>query len=442
MSVQNAAGSWGDLSTPSADRWSTDSADRELRPYRVKVGDSVYSQEEFLGDEHRFYNFTSGIGAGKTVSGILRAAANIEEWNEGEMGMIITPTTLGIKNVIMPELSKWGFLDAWEYRGPQSEEPGLHAPNGARVLLESADNKRKIERLRGPSVSWIWIDEPNNVPKKALDILLGRMRAGSYRNLFLTGTPKGYNYVHGKFVDPETRMDDVKNVLGVPSYANPHLPLDYRRDILDEYDGRFRDQEVLGEFTKFEGLVYDWFEDGTDGKHVIELDEAPDEYDEVVYGADWGHNNPAVVLALVRQGDRWTAVDEWYERRCTVNDQARAAEDLVDQWGEGTIYCDPSEPASIETLRREGLDARQAANDVMPGIQHVASMQDELRVVETCQNVRNEFNQYQYRDGGDGDRPLKQNDHAMDALRYALFSHDKHGGDSITKSKHNLGGIT
>jgi hypothetical protein len=96
---------------------------------------------------------------------------------------------------------------------------------------------------------------------------------------------------------------------------------------------------------------------------------------------------------------------------------------MIDEWGDGPVYCDPSEPANIEQLERDGLPATPAANDVTPGIQHVAAHADSLLVARRCQNVRNEFNQYQYRDAGDGDRPLKQHDHAMDSLRYSLFTH-------------------
>jgi phage terminase large subunit len=114
-----------------------------------------------------------------------------------------------------------------------------------------------------------------------------------------------------------------------------------------------------------------------------------------------------------------------------VQDHSRAAATLVDEYGEGPLYCDPSEPANIEQFRRDGLPARKAENDVTPGIQHVASVRDQLQVAAHCQNVRNEFRQYQYKDGGDSDAPLKQHDHAMDALRYALFSHAT--GPSITR---------
>lgn len=406
--------------------------EKTLSPYRVVVGDDVYDQSQFTANTtHRYHNFTSGIGAGKTVAGIMRVAANVQKWNPGETGMIITPTSLGIKNVIMPELSKWGLLDEWEYRGPQSESPGLHAPNGTRILLESADNDRKIERLRGPSIAWFWMDEAALIPEKAWRICIGRLRAGNYRNAFITTTPKGENWIHDKF-HPESpdQLDSVNNVLGVPSYANPHLALDYRRDILSEYEGQFAAQEVRGEFVSMEGLVYPWFDAD---EHVVADSAGLSQITGVYYGVDWGfHPHPAAILAVAetKTGEQFVMA-EHYETRNTVDDLAEliagtSTEDgMYDRYGRGPVYCDPSEPSNIETFQRHGIDARKADNSKTPGIQHVTNQSSDLYVHESCQSLINEFGQYRYEDGGD--EPIEKEDHALDSLRYALFTHEQQG---------------
>lgn len=102
----------------------------------------------------------------------------------------------------------------------------------------------------------------------AYDIVTGRLRTGQYRNLFVTGTPKGFNWVHDRFYDdpdPSIRYDGVyewleangtKGVFGVPSWLNPHNPEDYIERLEEEFDGSFFRQEVEGAFTKFDGLVY------------------------------------------------------------------------------------------------------------------------------------------------------------------------------------------
>lgn len=388
-------------------------------PGPLRFGTDHPTQQQFVKSDARYAAFISGIGAGKTVGGVGRLLRNVSQLNPGHTGYVLAPTVPSLRNVIVPELEKWGVLDRAEYNRTEKK---LAFPNGSTVILESADNDRKIERLRGPSIAWFWMDEAATIDRRAWDIMSGRLREGDHLNAFVTTTPKGENWIHELFVDERTRLDGADVVRGVPTHNNPHLPDTYTDEIVEQYEGRFYEQEVLGEFTDFEGLVYPWFGDD----HVT--DDAPDEYDEVVYGVDWGHNNPAVILAVVRRGDKWTVADEWYERRCTVQDHSRAAEAMVDEWGDGPLYCDPSEPANIEQFTRDGLPAMGAENDVTPGIQHVASLADDLQVAAACQNVRNEFAQYQYRDGGDGDRPLKQHDHAMDALRYALFTHPEPSG--------------
>jgi len=344
---------------------------------------------------------------------------NVTRWNRGETGMVIAPTIPAVRNVIIPEMREWGVFEIGEYH---TTEKRLEFENGSEIIFESADSQRKIERLRGTSLAWFWIDEAAQVDQRAWEIMTGRLRQGEYLNAFVTTTPKGKNWVHDRFVDDSPAA--VSTTTHVPTQANPHTPETYTDEVVEEYEGRFYEQEVLGEFVGFEGLVYPWFDDGN------LVDSAPDQYDEVTYGVDWGHNNPAVVLAVVRTGEEWTVAGEWYERRCTVQDHSRALGDLVDRFGPGPVYCDPAEPANIEQFRRDGFNAREADNSVTPGIQHISSLSDQLRVARHCQNIRNEFSQYQYKDGGDGDRPLKQHDHALDALRYCLYSHDQRGGST------------
>lgn len=395
----------GPLTEPTAERFETERRDELLEPLEY--------QQDFLDYGPTYSAFVSGIGAGKTTALIQRIALNTSYWNAGETGVVITPTVPSLRNVLIPELRKWGYLHIGEWE-PSKKRWTL--PNGSTVIFESADNQRKIQRLRGPNIGWFGMDEPSSIAADAWDIMVGRLREGTYLNAFVTGTPKGYNWVYDTFVGNDA-LADVNLVHDITTKDNPHLPDVYTEQIVEQYEGRFYEQEVQGQFTDFEGLVYPWFDDDN------LVDGAPTTYDEAVYGVDWGHNNPAVALAIVRDGDRWIVADEWYERRCTVQDHSRAVEGLVEEYGDGPIYCDPAEPANIEQFRRDGLPAKQAENDVTPGIQHVTSLEDTLYVARHCQNVRNEFGQYQYKDGGDSDQPLKQHDHAMDALRYSLFTH-------------------
>lgn len=393
------------------------------------------AQRSFVEDTNDETAYIGGVGSGKTVGGLMRLSRHIFEWNPGETVAVVSPTVPMMRNVIVPEMRKWNLLDrdGVEYR---RSENTIEYPNGTIVILESANNDRKIERLRGLNLAAAWLDEPAEHQHRTYKILGDRLRTGNYRNLFVTGTPKGYNWVHEEFADIDPfhtesvgqgtliQNDHTTTIYGIPTDANRTLPDDYIESRKRQHTGASYEQEILGSFTQFEGLVYPWFSED----HIIPTEDVPSpsggDYEEVIYGVDWGHNNPATILTLVRQGEMWIATEEWYQRRVTVNDHSRELESMQDKWGAGTIYCDPSEPANIETLSRDGLAAEKAKNDVTPGIQHITSLRENFRVAASCQNLRNEFSQYRYKDNDESDRPVKQNDHLLDSLRYALFTHN------------------
>ena len=397
-------------------------------------------QEPFLWDDHKFYGYISGVGAGKTVAGLIRTALNASVWNPGEMGAIVAPTTTMIKDVIIPLMREVGLLDRWDYRSNHTEEPGLHTPEGGRILILSASNKRTIERLAGLNLAYWWVDEGARVPDRAIEILEQRLRTGRYRNGYLTTTPMGKDHVYDFFIDEDGDeraygeamlhdSGDRLSILRVPSFANPHTPDDFK-DQMAEKEGQVYDREVLGEFVDFEGLVYKWF--GSREDHVVADDQLPEAYDRTIYGLDWGGTAPTAVVCWRELADEWYAVDEFYERRVVNETIIDELERMQAAYGPGPIYCDTNEPRAIEQLNREGFDAREADKSVETGIRYLSSLSDSIHVARSCQNLRNEFNSYQYKDGGDSDTVLKENDHLMDASRYALFTDSTNTPATVT----------
>lgn len=389
------------------------------------------AQTVFVDDQSAETAYVGGVGSGKTAAGTIRAKRHAEEWNVGSQGAIVSPTVPMLRNVIIPELRKWGLLDrpGIEHR---SSENRIEFDNGSTIILESANNKRKIERLRGLNLAWAWMDEAAFHNERVYSILNDRLRVGDYRNLFATTTPRGYNWVYDAFADIEgvvdplpdgrvRRSDSTTAVLGVSTRSNPANPDDYIERQERQRSGEAFEQEIEGKFVSFEGLVYKWF----DRDNRIDDDELPETYDQTIYGVDWGGSAPTAIVCLRQSGDDWFVVDEFYERRVVNETIISDLERMFETHGHGPIYCDTNEPRAIEQLRREDFPAREADKAVETGIRYVSSLRDHLQVTENCQAVIDEFNQYRYKDGGDSDNVLKEHDHAMDALRYALFTHTR-----------------
>lgn len=392
------------------------------------------AQTVFVDDQNTETAYVGGVGSGKTAAGVIRVKRHIEEWNPGHTGVIVSPTVPMLRNVIEPELEKWGVKDV-PHSNYRRSENRIEYDNGSVLILESANNDRKIERLRGLNLAWAWMDEAAYQDSKVYNVLSDRLRVGEYRNLFATTTPRGYNWVYDVFSDSLPNTVDVQlpedrgggevyrnaattSVLGVSTRANPAHPEDYIQRQERQRSGEAYEQEIEGEFVSFEGLVYKWF--SRDNR--LGRDDLPDSWDRTFYGVDWGGSAPTAIVCLRKSRDELYVVDEFYQRRVVNDTIIRELERMIDSYGGGPVYCDTNEPRAIEQLRREGLPAREADKSVETGIRYVNSLRDRLYVVEDCQNVVDEFNTYQYRDGGDSDKVLKEHDHAMDALRYAVFT--------------------
>lgn len=91
--------------------------------------------------------------------------------------------------------------------------------------------------------------------------------------------------------------------------------------------------------------------------------------------------------------------------------------------GRETLFIiDPSATSFHAAMRRGGLKVRSARNAVADGIREVAACMQAgvIKVSETCKETIKEFAGYCWDERAAGDKPVKENDHLMDALRYGV----------------------
>ena len=85
------------------------------------------------------------------------------------------------------------------------------------------------------------------------------------------------------------------------------------------------------------------------------------------------------------------------------------------------VTVDPSAASFMECIRRHGVyTVLPAQNDVLDGIRRVSELlrQNKLRFAACCHDTLREFNQYRWEENAAEDKPHKENDHAMDEIRY------------------------
>ncbi len=376
------------------------------------------AQLRFLNLQSRYRAFIGGVGSGKTIAGCFFALKRVVD-HPGMLGVVATRTYPMLRDVVIREMLDKVPEEIIDYYNKQ--EARIKFANDAEILFRPLESDRQIDRLRGLTVNWFWMDEAAYCPAYAFEILAARLRQGEDRAGAITTTPAGFNWVYEKFAD--NPGEEYRSVAGVTSHDNPFLPSGYVEDLEREYSKEYLRQEVYGEFVKFHGLVYSEFRDS----NVLSRQAVRDmDFQEYVYGYDSGFKNPRVLLKVGRTADgQYVVVDEFYRREALLSSSIEAFKGMLDG---GTIYADPSAKGEIEELKNAGFRVEGANNDVDAGIQKVKGLfkNADLLVSENCQNTLNELNTYRWSE--DKDKPIKESDHAMDALRYAIYSIESGAG--------------
>ncbi len=374
-------------------------------------------QERFRASEAPSVTFQGGAGSGKTRAGCAKALLRALQ-QPGSRGMIIGASYPSLRQAIVPHLE--AVADELQQRSTwnwQRAENLITLANGGGFWLRSADNP---ESLLGADLAWAWGDEVGLWKRDAYRYLMGRLRQPGFKHqFFATYTPKGRNWA---WEELGTERDGLE-IIRASSLENPFVDDEFRERLRREYGegSQFWRQEVEGHFVAWEGLVYPQF---SVEAHVAD---PPESTQFVAYGVgvDWGWTNPGVMLlgGLDSLGHLWI-LHEHYAEQQSIEWWAQEATGWRARYRFDALYCDPSEPANIEALRRAGLPAQAANNEVIPGITAVASRltQGRLHISPGCVNLIGELGMYSWKQSRDGtvrrDEPAKVHDHACDGLRY------------------------
>ena len=367
-------------------------------------------QKKFTENDKKFRAYVGGVGCGKTAAGwhnTLKQAFT----NPGSLGVIVAPTYSSIRDVILRERVQWIPEDLISNYNKTDKE--MTFINGSTILFRSAKDETQIERLRGLSIGWGWIDEATLLPKLVLDILTARLRqpgSDDYK-LWLTCTPrKGwlYDMVQDGLDDEWFMLDNIE------SSSNIYLPEGYTDSLKTLYTGQFYDQEVLGKWVDFEGLIWQC-------KQINE-EKVPAKLTQTYYGIDIGWEHPSSIIVIQKQNDIFYVVDEFYEQHTHDSDVAEVLGRMWKQWGSGRAFVDPSVPRTIKFLNNASLTASGANNKVFDGLRTVRALLDtgKLFISTKCINLIREMEEYVWKDGGK-EVPVDINDDACDALRYGIM---------------------
>lgn len=187
-------------------------------------------------------------------------------------------------------------------------------------------------------------------------------------------------------------------------------------------------RDILGERCIAEGLIYPMF-----GEFNI-VDEVP-ERGEYYISCDYGTLNPFSAGLWCWDGKKATRIREYYysgrNERSNKTDEEyyTELERLAGDLPVKSVIVDPSAASFIEVIRRhKRFRVQKAVNDVIPGIATTARyIQDgTIKVCRSCKDAIREFGLYRWDEKSTEDKPIKENDHAMDDIRYFTMTILRH----------------
>jgi predicted phage terminase large subunit-like protein len=213
------------------------------------------AQEAFLRSKALFRAFCGGIGSGKTWAG---AYDLIRRAKPGRLYLVVAPTYSMLADATF-RMFLWlaeelGIVDCGDVK--RSAPPSIRLRTGAEVLFRSADEP---DRLRGPNLSGVWLDEASLMPEDAYTVAIGRLReAGEQGWLTATFTPKGRQ--HWTYEVFATGRPDTA-IFRARTAANPFLPENFQATVRAQYTSTLAAQELEGQFLDAAGTMFQrhWF---------------------------------------------------------------------------------------------------------------------------------------------------------------------------------------
>ena len=301
-----------------------------------------------------------------------------------------------------------------------------------RINVVGANDERSVGKIQGNTYAGALVDEVSTLPQSFFDMLMTRLSIKDSKVFGGTNPDSPYHWLKSEYIDKLIDHEDKLKLFEFTLEDNPILDKEYIEFLKTKFSGLWYKRYIEGKWVLAEGAVYGFF---TQSQHVRST---PPTYSKFyLLGIDYGTVN-AFAAVLVGFNDShspslwvekeyyWDSKKEGYQKT-----DAEYADDLIRVFGDYPIrltYLDPS-AASFETeLRRRRWPVKQANNEVMDGIRTVSTFlsQGDLVICENCKNLIQEFESYVWDERAvkrGEDRPIKQRDHALDALRYVLFTH-------------------
>ena len=370
------------------------------------------------------------VRSGKTlcmsISFVLWAFYRFSGRNFAICGKTIKNVRRNIITPLEPVLKSLGF--DIELKLQEGLMVVRNGPRVNRFYLYGGRDEGSAALIQGMTLAGALFDEAALMPESFVKQAAARCSVEGAK-LWFNCNPE--NPFHWFYVEWIQKLKE-KNALYIhfTMRDNPSLSENVIRRYEKMFTGAFYQRFILGKWVRSEGLVYPFMQ------FDMFCDRPSGNFDEYALSLDYGTVNPTSAGLWGRRGGAWYRIDEYYFSSREEGYQRTDAEHLTAILGmihsRRISFCaaDPSAASMITLMQRTGMRVIKADNDVINGIREVsdALKSGRIRICRCCRAAIREFALYSWKDSGMKDEVIKENDHAMDDIRYFVRTTEKMSG--------------
>ena len=368
----------------------------------IRSGKTLSMSIGFINWSMTRYNNQFFAICGKTIEALRRnVISHLTQWLEG----IYTITERRSENLII--VSAAGKTNTYYLFGGKDES--------------------SYSLIQGMTLAGVFFDEVALMPRSFVEQAMARCSVEGSKFWFNCNPENPSHWFYLEWIQQRTK----KNALYLHFTMDDNLSLspEIKERYEKMYTGVFYRRYILGLWVRAEGLVYPMFDRE---KHLIDTVPTFNARHRYFVAVDYGTVNPFAAGLYDYDPTHKTAtkIKELYYRGGSAKrvDNERYYKMLKDLIGDYPIECiviDPSAAAMVETILKYGeYDVRKAINDVLNGIQTVTKYLNAgvLHFCRDCKSTIKEFDSYSWKEDASVDTVIKENDHAMDELRYFCYT--------------------
>lgn len=359
------------------------------------------------------------IRSGKTAFMMLSFVDDAMRRYDGQrFGICGKTVDSTVKNIISPYLTLKYAQEKYTIQWRRSDKLLIVSDGKRTNIFEvfGGKDESSFMLIQGRTLAGVLLDEAALQPRSFVEQAMARCSVAGSKLWFNCNPDTPQHWFYLEWVSQPEKHNAIR--LHFQLEDNPSLDAKIIERYKSLYTGVFYQRYILGKWVVAEGLVYDFNE-----KCITDEKPAGAEY---YISIDYGTLNPFSAGLWSVTGSKAVRISEYYhdgrgmQKQLTDDEYCNEIEKLAGGKMITKIIVDPSAASFITALKRRGWRVQQANNSVMDGIRRTAVYlkNGNIKINRNCVDCIREFGLYRWDEKSTEDKVIKENDHAMDDVRY------------------------